>query len=789
MPDWCAEVRRRLEGASLRPEREAEIIDEVAQHLADRYQTLLATGCSVQEAEAGARRELDEGDAIGRRVARVETAPPAVMTAREAERGAGVFSGFWQDLRYAVRVLRQRPLLSGTAILTIALSLGPTTAVLGMAESLFFEPLPGIARQDRLLTYMFGTAHGESISPRTISYADADDIARGAVTITGMAGYQMTDAALAAEGGDARLVQGAAISTNYFDLLGVQPIAGRTFRPEEDRNPGGEPILVLSDGRARELFGSAGAAVGRTMLINSLPFTVIGVIPSTFAGTERRTTVDFWITGMAYRRVQQFPVAHWRYAPNYGPFYSFIVRMTDGATVEQTTAELKTRTRALAEQNPQQNKLFETVGPILQPGFAAPASLRPIALRAMELIAAVAALLVLLGMANVANLLIFRSLAGARDIATRKALGASTRRLVQLRLLESITLAFAGAAAGIGVAVLIGAVFSDFIIPGIGPIRLTVDWRVLALTAGLAVLVGAGFGVGPAILTLRESVTGALGRGVRTEPPRVNGVRRVLASAQIAISFTLLVAALLFLATLRNLHAVDLGFDPSGVVLVNESLQGHGYTDARALDYNRRLLDTVRRGAGVQSVAVALAPPLFGFQIGGGAYLPGTDPARATEVAMDGVSSDYFRVLDLPLVRGRAFTDEEAFNPRADEVPSILSETLARTLFGSIDVIGRELRTPFYNSPSTVLRVVGVTGPSRFASIDRPPAPVLYQPLARFPSGLGSFVLVRSDLGEAAAARVVASAAAAIDPAVPVAADRTFAAVIDQRLGEQRLLA
>jgi uncharacterized membrane protein YidH (DUF202 family) len=156
---------------------------------------------------------------------------------------------------------------------------------------------------------------------------------------------------------------------------------------------------------------------------------------------------------------------------------------------------------------------------------------------------------------------------------------------------------------------------------------------------------------------------------------------------------------------------------------------------------------------------------------------------------IDAVSSDYFRALNLPLVRGRTFTDEEAFDARADEIPSILSETLARTLFGSVDVIGRELRTPWYNSPSTVLRIVGVTGPSRFAGIDRPPDAMLYQPLARFPSGLGGFVLVRSALGEAAAARLVAHAARDIDPSVPVAADQTFAAVIDELLGERRLFA
>jgi predicted permease len=791
MPDWPSEIRRRLDRVGLRPEREAEIVDEVAQHLEDRFQSLLASGRSAIEAENGVWSELEDGDVIGQRVAEIESAAPTTLAGLEAGGRAGLAAGFWQDLRYAVRGLRKRPLLSATVIVTIALSLGPTTAVLGMADALFFKPLPGIAGQDRLLNVTFGTVSGRGISPWVISYANAADMTRGATTIAAIAGTQEgLSAGLAVEGASPRLASVAYITANYFDVLGVRPIAGRGLRADEDRNPGGEPVGLLGENDAREFFGSPDAAIGKTVLVNSLPFTVIGVVPYTFAGTRIGSRLDLWMPGMAYKRAEHWPPKQWSYEANRGPFSRFIVRMADGATVEQTMSELSARARALADRYPAQNTVFQTVGPILQPGFAAPASLRPTAVRAMQFIGGVAALLVLLGMANVANLLIFRGLAVGRDVAIRKALGAGTRRLIQLRLVESLLLALMGAAAGVGVALALGALFTDFAVPSIGPIDVVVDWHVLTVTIALALLVGVGFGLAPAVLAVRESLTGALGRGMRTDLPRASRLRHALAAVQIALSFTLLVGALLFLATLRNLHAVDLGFDPTGVTLVNLSLRGHGYTNARALDYERRLADSLRREPGVQSVAVAFSPPMFGLAFVGRVYLPDADPKKAGETAINAVSPDYFRTLGLPIVRGRAFTSEEAFaGARPAETPVILSETLARALFGTIEATGRELREPEYQSPPTTLRVIGVTREAHFGGVDSPPDSVLYEPLARLPNALGAFVLVRSDLGVERAGRLIARMATAIDPAVPVAPERSVATVIDRRLGQQRLFA
>ena len=577
---------------------------------------------------------------------------PSLAGLEVAPRGR-LLRGLWHDVRYAVRNLRKRSMLSATIIVTLAISLGPTAAVIGMADALFFRPLPVVAGQDRLLHYAFGTPMRDGFIPHQISYANLAEIRNGATTVVGIAGQASISCGLALDGVAPRLALGTAITANYFDVLGVRLIAGRTFRAEEDSAPGGDPVMVLNEGLARAFFGAPDAAVGRAVLVNSVPFTVIGVTPAAFLGTNASRPSEFWIPGMSYRRANNVEPSGWAYGPNEGPFHDYIVRMAAGASLAQTTAELTARTRALVERELGSHDPFQTIVPILQPGLAAPASLQAVALHAMQLIGAVAGLLVLLGMTNVANLLIFTGLASGHDVAVRKALGASAGRLLQLRLVESILLTLLGALAGVGVAAGLGRLFSDFALPGIGTIEVAIDWRVVLAVACLAVVAGTCAGVAPALLAVRESVTGALGRGIRTGPPRAGRLRHALAAVQVALSLTLLVGALLFLMTLRHLRSVDLGFDPAGVTVVTLNVRGYGYTDARALEYQKQVADEVRRQPGIQAVGLAFSPPLFSGGLTDGMYLPGQDPSQATNVERNGVSPDYFEAVRLPIVRGR----------------------------------------------------------------------------------------------------------------------------------------
>jgi predicted permease len=789
MPDWNGEIRRRLSAARLPPEREAAVVDEVAQHLEDRYQSLLASGQPAVEAERRAWRELEGDDVLGRLLSADEPPQRPSLAGLEVAPRGRLLPGLWHDVRYAVRSLRKRSMLSATIIVTLAISLGPTAAVIGMANALFFRPLPVVAGQDRLLHYAFGTPMRDGLIPHHVSYANLAEIRDGPTTVVGIAGQTSISCGLALDGVAPRLAPGTAITANYFDVLGVRMIAGRAFRADEDSGPGGHPVIVLSEGHARAFFGAPDAAVGRSVLVNSVPFTVTGVAPAAFIGTNASRASEFWIPGMSYRRANNIEPSRWAYGPNEGPFHNYIVRMRAGASLAQTTAELTARTRAVMDRSLGSHREL-TVVPILQPGLAAPASLQAVALRAMQLIGAVAGLLVLLGMTNVTNLLIFAGLASGHDLGVRKALGASAGRLIQLRLVESILSTLLGALAGVAVAAGLGRLFSDFTLAGLGTITVAIDWRVVLAVACLAVLVGMGAGVAPALLAVRESATGALGRGIRSAPPRTGRLRHALAAIQVALSVTLLVGALLFLTTLRHLRSVDLGFDPAGVTVVTLNVGGHGYTDARALEHQKRVAEAVRRQPGIQAVGLAFSPPLFSGGLTDGMYLPDQDPSQAINVERNGVSREYFEAVRLPIVRGRLFTEAETSGSAGTgSRPVVVTETLARRLFGSNEAIGRELLTQAGPGKTVALYVVGIARDSHFRGIERAPEALLYEPLATFPMVQNAYLIVRSTLGSREAFRLVAEAARRFDPTIPLAPETTFAARIDRQLGQQRLFA
>ena len=252
----------------------------------------------------------------------------------------------------------------------------------------------------------------------------------------------------------------------------------------------------------------------------------------------------------------------------------------------------------------------------------------------------------------------------------------------------------------------------------------------------------------------------------------------------------MLVGALLFLMTLRHLRSVDLGFDPAGVTLVTLNVRGYGYTDARAVEYVKQVADVVRRQPGIQAAGLAFSPPLFGGGLTDGMYLPDQDPSQATNVERNGVSPDYFKAVRLSIVRGRVFTEAETSgNAETDRRPVVVTEALARRLFGSDEAIGRELLMQAGPGTAVALHVVGIARDSHFRGIERPPDALLYEPLATFPIVQNAYLVVRSTLGSRDAFQLAAEAARRFDPTIPLAPETTFAARIDRQLGQQRLFA
>lgn len=691
-----------------------------------------------------------------------------------------------QDVRYALRSFRQRRGFTALAILTIALGIGPTTAILSLTNWLFLRPIPGVKDQGRLVQVQF-----RAPSPRggirfpSLTYQDHAVLTSNMRAFDGFAGFSQTSVSVATGGAAPRRLAGQFVMADYFRVLGVEPRAGRTFTADEDRNPGGTAVAMVSDRVVATLFPGDPAPIGRTLKINGEIFSVIGVAPAGFNGTQPGGEVDVWLPGASSAFVNHFAVPRERWSTR---FYDFVARLAPGVTIDQANAELTAGTRAMgAARN---DDWFATATPAIVAGLGVPVMARDRAHSLVRMLTGVGALLILITAANVANLLLFRGVVRRGEIAVRKALGASGARLVRQQVIDSVTLAVAGGTAGVLLAMLLTKLVGIVTIPGIGPLQSALDWRVLALTLGVSVGVGLVFGIVPATLMARGDLAQALHGATRGGTRQGARLRSMLTVVQLAVSLMLLIGALLFVTTLRNLHRVDPGFDPTNVTAMMIDLRSHGYSDAQALVYYRALLERVNALPGIEAVSVSERAPFYGASSMLSVHRPGEDRKDALQVPMNGVSGGYFRTLGIVFVRGRGFTDEEVNAPYAGpSSPVIISDALARRLFGAADPIGRSIVTPknaMYDTRE--YRIIGVTRDLRWRSLETEPDLFVYQPLGFANFGVTSgIVMVRSARPSGQVAAALQAAASTVDPSVPLFRDRPLTAAIDQWLAERQL--
>jgi len=582
MIDWKALVRQRLGGRDVDP----GIVDELAHHLEDRFQQRRATGASDDDARTAALAELDGDtrlrDEVNRAVARAATLAAPVAD----DRTSRWFGGLWHDLRYAARVLRRSPGFTVAAILTVALTTGPTTAVLGIANWLFLRPMPGVAEPERLFTVDFGTpsdSGGYTVS--RVSYAHGANMVQTSPSVQAMAGWQWGSVSVGVDGVEPSVRPAQFVSGNFFDVLGVAMESGRGFLPDEDARPGGALITVLSQRLAQVLFPGEDAA-GRTLRINGLTFTVAGVVRADFPGAIIQRPVDLWMTGLTSPQVGHSPPERWTYAPDRGPFYQHIARLAPGATFEQADLELRTAALALSETAPEARK-FTTVRPMVHRGVGIDPQVVPLLWSTVRVLIATGALLIVLGAANLANLFLFRRIRRGPEAALRRALGASAGRLVRLQLAETMIVAFAGSLIGFGLIVLGQTLLGSTVNTRVGPLEIPIDWRLAGVAFGLSWLVGVVLGLVPHRLAHAGSLSAAVTGGGRATNRSDTRLRGGLATAQLALSLTLVVGALLFVASLRHLRTMDSGFDARNVTRASFEFGVQGYSSERSRQFLR----------------------------------------------------------------------------------------------------------------------------------------------------------------------------------------------------------
>jgi putative ABC transport system permease protein len=628
------------------------------------------------------------------------------------------------DLRYALRLLAKSPAFTIIAALSLALGIGANTAIFSMVNVILLKPMP-VQEPSRLVSvFMLDQRNPGNLPLSHLNYKDLRDQNR---VFSGMAAFAFAQLNWSS-GPESEQIPAQVVSGNYFSLLGAQPALGRGFLPEEDEKP--TPVAIVSHGFWERSLGSDPGIVGRTLTLNRTPFTVIGVARKGFTGTLLGGGPSVWVP-MAMHAVAQ-PNFNW-YEQRRGLFLFAFGRLDPGVSVEQASANLETIFGQLEQAFPNDNK-GRSAGavPLLQARLNPQGDDGGGIVQISVILMSVVGIVLLIACANIANLLLARANKRRREIAVRLALGASRIRLVRQLLTESTLLSLLGAGLGLALAnwLLKILVSADLELPLPVGEEMSLDGRVLAFTAVLAVATGLLFGLAPALQASRADVVPILKNESMPAGSSRHGMgtlvslRQGLVVAQIALSLISLVAAGLFLRSLRESQAIDTGFETRGVLVMDFNLGREGYTPARGQVFYRQIAERAAALPGVQRSAVAQNAPL-----GGGilrSVMPeGTDTTTRDRilVQVNSVSPGYLATLGVPLLRGRDFSDSDV---EGSPKVVVVNQVMAERFWPGQDALGKRFK---FFGDDDFTTVIGVARDAKYNAVAEDPTPFIYQPL------------------------------------------------------------
>lgn len=665
-----------------------------------------------------------------------------------------------QELRYAARTLARSPLFTLVAVLSIAVGVGATTAIVTLASTLLLRPPPGIGDPGRVVS-VGRTQDGRGFD--NFSYPNFLDYRAGATTLTGLAAVRMDpqNVSLAGPSGGEPIQAGYA-SGNFFVVLQARPAYGRFFRPDEDRVPGASPVAVLSHAFWRERFASDPSVVGSGIVLNGSPFTVIGVAAEKFQGPFV-VAPDLWVPVMASTLLGmdegtlQNRQAVWLIA---------VGRLAPNASIDAAQAELGAIAARLERAYPDVNR---GKGVVVTPASFFPGDMRTMVGGFMAMLFAIAGLVLVIASTNVAGMLLARAAARQREIAVRLAVGASRGQLVRQLVTESVLLFVLAGTAGVFLARWLVAGLMT-LIPRL-PVQLAfdprIDWRVLVFALGASLVTGLAAGLLPALQTTRPELVPSL-KADATGTARRQRLRSTLLVSQIAFSMLLLIVAGLFARALAHARGIDAGFDARGVHVASLDFSLAKYDRQRGDLAAARLLADARNLPRVESVALTAMLPVASGGLGlGGVEVEGRaapDERRGWNEDWNVVTPGYFETLRIPIVRGRAFVDAD--RDGAVEV-AILNETFARNLFPGQDPVGRTIK-----NDTRTLTVVGVARDSKYRSLGEAPRNYIYAAHAQRYMPRTTLV-VRAQPG-AQLAGPIRRLVARLDPNLPILDQRTL---------------
>jgi predicted permease len=647
------------------------------------------------------------------------------------------------DLRHAGRALARQPGFAATAILTLALGIGATTAIVSLAHEALFTA-PPVRDADRLAVLYTASRRG---APRSAtSYPDFQDYRARSRAFTDMAAWSWIPLSAGGES-ETGLLSGQVVTGNYFQLLGILPALGRLLQPADDLPGLAAPAVVVSHDLWRRRLGASPAAVGSTLRLNGVPVTVVGVAAAGFTGLAAGRGPDLWIAMRAAPLMGEGvgSVADPRVWTSRGNRWlsGIVARLTEGAALEQGRAEMAGISSQLEREDADRGARAITVDPL--PRRILPAGTDGDVARFLGLLIGVVACALLLTSINLASLLLARASARQREMGIRLSVGAGRGRLIRQLLTEGVVLAGLGGAAGVVVAIFALDLLAGFALPGglpLGDLRVRLDARLLAIAGGSAVASILLFGIAPALQTTRTPVLVAL-RG--EEPAAPGRLRRWLVSAQVALCLMLLVGAGLFLRTLQGALAFDTGFRADGVAVARYSLALLRYPPEARAAFADRLLTSVTSLPGVEGAALATLVPLqAGGHLGTMASVDGYQPAEGEEMRTDlvRVTPGYFDVLGIPLLRGRAVLPSDG--PGAPLV-AVINRTAAHRWWAGRDPVGGTFRLG-----DAAYQVVGVVDDATWETPGAPLTPYIFVALAQSAAPMGSLTLAVRTPGQAA---------------------------------------
>jgi putative ABC transport system permease protein len=664
-----------------------------------------------------------------------------------------------KDVRYAVRTLSRQPGFAAVAVVTLALGIGANTAIFSVIDAALLRSLP--YREPGRLVHLWESKRSRDFERREASYPDfLDWRAQSTEVFEGLAGYTGRPVTLA-DAGEATRAPGAAVTANFFDLLGVKAALGRTFVEGEDGLEG-KRVAVLSHGLWQRRFGGDPATVGREVALDGQAYTVVGVLPANFNFALLGGT-DVWTPlapspQMASRRFQ-----HW---------LKVVGRLRPGVTLEGAQAHLATVASRVERDDPAAHAGVGLRAVPLQEEVVG--SVRPVL---FVLLGAVGFVL-LIACTNVANLLLARSAGRQKEVAIRAALGASRWRVVRQLLTESVLLSLAGGAAGLvlalwGVDALVALIPASQLMqmPYLQSLSLSRD--VLLFAVGLSLLTGVLFGLTPALSASRTDLQSALKEGGRSSVSRGSRrLRDLLVVAEMALALVLLVGAGLLLKSLVTMLRVDPGFDTRGLLTLRVALPPSRYKgDGQAARFYDEVLRRAGSVPGVRGAALTSNLPLGNEGGTATAQIVGrsTPISEMTEANVRTVSANYFEVLGIPLVRGRAFDGRD--DAKAPPV-LLVNKTYAERVFPGEDPVGR--RAKFTFTGDTQFEIVGVVGDENVTSLDARTTPVIYTHMPQ-DSDSAAALVIRTDAADPLTlAAAVRGEVRALDPEVPVYAVQTL---------------